>query len=141
MITFNFQVSGDYVFTILHKKWLKSIIREENFVPGDLYYLFCSDDVLVKYNITYLHHDTLTDIITFDEGIDNIVSGSILISLDRVSENAVSRRSSFESELLRVVVHGVLHLCGYKDKTKQEAQQMREREEAALQLYNRMKNS
>lgn len=139
MITFEFQVPCDYTLTLIHKQWLKSVIRKEGFEPGDIYYLFCNDETLSKYNTKYLQHDTLTDIITFDETIDNMVSGSILISLDRVGENAVERSITMESELLRVVVHGVLHLCGYKDKTDADARVMRRKEDASILLFSQMR--
>lgn len=138
MITFKFEERCDYVLTILHKKWLKYVIRREGLEPGDLYFLFTGDEALLKYNIAYLHHDTLTDIITFDERIEDIVSGSILISLDRVRENASGGHLSFETELLRVIVHGVLHLCGYRDETPQEILLMRAKEDAAIGYFERL---
>lgn len=138
MITFEFQMPCEYRFTLSHKKWLKAVIRGEKKEPGDLFYVFCTDSRLLEYNRKYLGHDTLTDIITFDETEGGPVSGSILVSLERVGENAAERSEDFAEELLRVVVHGVLHLCGYKDKTPLEEAEMRRKENAALKLFHEM---
>lgn len=121
-----------------HKQWLKEIIRNENLISGNISYLFCSDEYLIEQNQYFLNHDTYTDIITFDERVGDMVSGSILISVDRVRENAKLFGKSFEEELLRVVAHGTLHICGYKDKTEDEAKEMRFKEEQALQLFKIM---
>ena len=103
-------------------------------MPGDIAYIFCDDDYMLERNVAFLNHDTYTDIITFDECVGNIVAGSILISLDRVGENAEAFGKSFENEFLRVLVHGTLHLCGYKDKTEDEAKTMRQKEDESLAL-------
>lgn len=126
---------------IKQKQWLKDIIRRENLVPGNISYLFCSDEYLIEKNQYFLNHDTYTDIITFDERVGNIVAGSIMISVERVQENAELYGKSFEEELLRVVAHGILHICGYKDKSDEEANEMRLKEEQALQLFRTMYNS
>ena len=89
---------------------------------------------MLERNMSFLNHDTYTDIITFDDCFENLVAGSILISLDRVGENAVKFGKTFEDELLRVIVHGTLHLCGYKDKTDEEAKEMRRKEDESLAL-------
>lgn len=135
MISFEFQVPFSIVPDIKYKQWLKAIIRKENFVPGDISYLFCDDDYLLVQNQHFLNHDTLTDIITFDQCVDKIVSGDIMISLDRVVENAQKFNVSIEKEFLRVVAHGVLHLCGYKDKTDPDAAIMRKMEDESIQMY------
>jgi len=140
MIQFTFQESLPFSLTILHKQWLKEIIRRENRVPGDITYFFCNDEYLHSQNVHFLQHDTLTDIITFDEGMGDIVQGNILISYDRVKDNANIFQVSEQEELLRVVAHGVLHLCGYKDKTDGEARQMRQKEADALTLFSEMLN-
>lgn len=90
---------------------------------------------MLQRNLFFLHHDTLTDIITFDDCIDKLVQGNIIISLERVRENALNFGVSFQQELLRVMAHGVLHLCGYKDKLSDEAKTMREKEAEAIDLY------
>ena len=89
---------------------------------------------MLERNIAFLNHDTYTDIITFDECVGDVVSGSILISVDRVGENAEKFKMTYENEFLRVLVHGTLHLCGYKDKTESEAKLMRQKEDEALAL-------
>ncbi len=136
MITFDFMVPCKVVPDIQHKQWLKSVIRKEGLVPGDISYLFCDDAYLLEQNIAFLHHDTFTDIITFDKRVGEIVSGDIMISLERVAENARKFSVSFEEEFLRVMVHGTLHLCGYKDKTDQEAAEMRRMENESLLMFH-----
>lgn len=136
MITFDFMVPCEVVPDIQHKQWLKSVIRKEGLVPGDISYLFCDDAYLLEQNIAFLHHDTFTDIITFDKRVGEIVSGDIMISLERVAENAQKFSVSFEEEFLRVMVHGTLHLCGYKDKTDQEAAEMRRMENESLAMFH-----
>lgn len=136
MITFDFMVPCEVVPDIQHKQWLKSVIRKEGLVPGDISYLFCDDAYLLEQNIAFLHHDTFTDIITFDKRVGEIVSGDIMISLERVAENAQKFSVSFEDEFLRVMVHGTLHLCGYKDKTDQEAAEMRRMENESLLMFH-----
>lgn len=136
MITFDFMVPCEVVPDIQHKQWLKSVIRKEGLVPGDISYLFCDDAYLLEQNIAFLHHDTFTDIITFDKRVGEIVSGDIMISLERVAENAQKFSVSFEEEFLRVMVHGTLHLCGYKDKTDEEAAEMRRMEDESLAMFH-----
>lgn len=136
MITFDFMLPCEVVPDIQHKQWLKSVIRKEGLVPGDISFLFCDDAYLLEQNIAFLHHDTFTDIITFDKRVGEIVSGDIMISLERVAENAQKFSVSFEEEFLRVMVHGTLHLCGYKDKTDQEAAEMRRMENESLLMFH-----
>lgn len=114
--------------------WIKNVVNEEEFELGDLSYVFCSDDFLHKMNLEYLDHDTLTDIITFDYRQGKLINGEIYISTDRVEENATKYRVSFEDELHRVMIHGVLHICGYNDLTESEQKQMRSKENWALSL-------
>lgn len=129
-----------FSFALLHKQWLKEIIRREHRIPCDIIYFFCDDEYLHTQNVQFLQHDTLTDIITFDEGVGDMVQGNIMISYDRVKDNARTFQVSEQEELLRVVAHGVLHLCGYKDKTEEEAKQMRQKEAEALSLFSEMLN-
>lgn len=136
MISFEFQNSCDFVPTIEHKQWLKAVIRKEQLIPGDILYFFCDDAYLLERNIQFLNHHTLTDIITFDQRVGNVVSGNIMISLDRVVDNAEKFGVSFEEELLRVIVHGTLHICGYKDKSPEEALEMRRMENASLEMFH-----
>lgn len=114
--------------------WIKNVVNEEEFELGDLSYVFCSDDFLHKMNLEYLDHDTLTDIITFDYRQGKLINGEIYISTDRVEENATKYQVSFEDELHRVMIHGVLHICGYNDLTESEEKQMRSKENWALSL-------
>lgn len=137
MINFNIELSGFRLTDRNRKKeLLKQIIREHGFKPGELNYIFLSDEALLKINIEYLNHHTYTDIITFDNSeSDKLIEGDIFISIDRVRENAEKFRTPFENELVRVMAHGVLHLAGYKDKKPEEAQAMREAEERALKTF------
>jgi len=116
--------------------WLESCIMNEGFELGDLSVYFCSDNYLHKMNLEHLQHDTLTDIITFDYTQDTLVSGELYISTDRVVENASLFNVPFSNELHRVLVHGVLHLVGYGDKSEQEALLMRSKEDQYLALLN-----
>ncbi len=118
------------------KNWLKSVVVNEGFILGDLNYVFCSDDYLLKINVEYLEHDYLTDIITFDNSEDEaLIEGDIFISIDRVKDNAGTFQVSDDYELKRVLVHGILHLCGYFDKTDEEEKLMRSKENQYLQLF------
>jgi rRNA maturation RNase YbeY len=120
------------------KKWITDLIKAQNKKVGDISYLFCDDAYLIEVNRTYLDHDTYTDIITFDYVEGDTISGDILISFERVKENAQLFNTTFDQELHRVIIHGVLHLLGQGDKTEAEAAQMRKKEEAALALWNTM---
>lgn len=136
MITFEYISDSSFKPAVSHKIWLQQVIRQEGKVPGDISYIFCDDDYMLERNIEFLNHDTYTDIITFDQCVGDVVSGSILISVDRVVENANKFGKSFENEFLRVLVHGTLHLCGYKDKSDEEAKLMRQKENEALAILN-----
>ena len=123
----------------LLKPWLKELIRQHGFMPGDIAYFFCNDEELLKINQEFLQHDTYTDIITFDYGAAGVVSGEIYISAQRVRDNATELQNLPQDEFLRVVAHGVLHLCGYKDKSEKEAAEMRLQEEGAISLFKKLK--
>ena len=112
--------------------WVRNILKEEGKQPGDIAYIFCMDDYLLKLNIQYLNHHTLTDIITFDYNENVRVSGDILISVERIRENAEIFSKSFNEELGRVMAHGMLHLVGYKDKSKEDKTRMTEKENKYL---------
>lgn len=116
------------------KLWIKTIVDKEKYALGALNYIFCSDDELLEINIKHLNHNTFTDIITFDYTENKKISSDIFISIDRVIENSKKFDTTFENELHRVMIHGVLHLCGYKDKTKSDAELMRKKENAALKF-------
>ena len=112
--------------------WLQKIIEQEGQTLHLLNFIFCSDDYLHRLNVQFLDHDTLTDVITFPYQPPPNLEGEIFISIDRVRENAAAFNATFEQELCRVMVHGVLHLCGYGDKTAAEEKRMREKEDEAL---------
>lgn len=116
-------------------KWIKEVILKEKKKPGSLNYIFCSDEYLLKINQQYLSHNTYTDIITFNGSEDpETISGDIFISIERVEENCNTLKTSFEEELHRVIIHGVLHLIGYKDKSNRQKSLMRKKEDAYLSL-------
>ncbi len=116
------------------KRWVKAIVEKEKKIPGNINYIFVTDEHLYKMNVQFLNHKTYTDIITFDYSDRNKVEGDIYISTDRVIENADKFNSDIETELHRVIIHGVLHLCGYKDKTPKDAKKMRLMEDRSLAL-------
>lgn len=118
------------------KKWLTKVVIRRGKSVGNINYLFCDDEYLLEVNRQYLNHDTYTDIITFDYVAGGLISGDILISIERVKDNAGKFGVTFECELHRVIVHGVLHLLGQGDKTDEEAKEMRSQEEEALMLFH-----
>ena len=118
------------------KKWISEVVLRRQKRVGNISYLFCSDEYLLGVNQQYLNHDTYTDIITFDYVAADLISGDIMISVERVKENATVFNTTFERELHRVVIHGVLHLLGQADKSDAEAAEMRKKEEAALEIWN-----
>ena len=134
--------NGDIDFSLgneeLIKDWISAIIFRHNKKLGKINYLFCSDQMVYDMNLRFLNHDTLTDIITFDYVNGNLISGDITISIDRVGENATLFDTSFEHELHRVIIHGVLHLLGFKDKTPDDAAIMRAKENESLQILDSM---
>ena len=134
--------SQDINFELLEaekmKKWISEVILGRGKRVGNISYLFCDDEYLLGVNQQFLNHDTYTDIITFDYVVADLVSGDIMISINRVGENAEKFGVSFEKELHRVVIHGVLHLLGQGDKSDAEAAEMRRQEEESLALWNTM---
>ncbi len=117
------------------KAWIRRVLKQEGKKEGEINFVFTSDEHLHEVNLQYLSHDTYTDIITFDQTEGLKVSGDIMISVDRVKDNAGKFKSGFEDELRRVIIHGVFHLCGYKDKTAAEEKTMRIKENEALRIY------
>ncbi len=116
------------------RTWISDTIVSEGKTPGDISVIFCNDSFLLEMNIKYLSHDTLTDIITFDYTEGLVISGDIFISVERVKENATTYTKSFADELHRVIIHGVLHLCGYQDKSSKHQVVMRMKEEEYLTI-------
>lgn len=120
------------------KNWVAEVVKRRGKQVGNINYLFCDDEYLLQANMRFLDHDTYTDIITFDYVAGGLISGDIMISTDRVGENAEKFGVPFEHELHRVIIHGVLHLLGQGDKTDSDAAEMRRQEEEALALWNKM---
>ena len=114
--------------------WICRVIRRHGKIPGKINYLFSNDEYVHDVNVRFLNHDTYTDIITFDNVVGDRISGDIIISIDRVEENAALFENTFDEELRRVIIHGVLHLIGNKDKTDEEAKNMRKLENDALKM-------
>lgn len=118
------------------KAFLEKVFRKEKLQLKSLHYIFCSDDYLLQINKDFLNHHYYTDIITFELSFQKgLVQGEVYISIDRVKENAQELQTSFKNELHRVIFHGALHLCGYKDKLKEEIITMRKAEDRLLDLY------
>ena len=116
------------------KDWISSVISSEGFEEGDVSFVFCNDVYLLNINLEFLNHDTLTDIISFDYSMDKQLHGEVYISTERVVENSKEFGVSFTNELHRVIIHGVLHLCGYKDKLEADRELMRNREDTSLDI-------
>lgn len=137
--------NADIFVTIKNKRQISALLiqlfKKEKKQLNQLQYVFCSDEFLLKINKQYLLHDTYTDIITFDLSSpgDKKVDGEVYISYPRVKENASKYEVRFYDELLRVIIHGALHLCGYKDKTKKEQINMRKKEDEYLQIFQQLK--
>ena len=131
-------VSEDVSFNLkthlLVEKWIKATLVAENKILGEITYIFCSDNYLHKINLEHLNHDTFTDIITFNYNVDEIINSDIFISIDRVKDNAETYNITFQNELYRVIIHGVLHLIGYDDKTVSDKKTMRSKEDFYLSL-------
>jgi probable rRNA maturation factor len=138
MILFHFETDFKLQNKILYKKWIQFFTRQLGKKVGDVNYIFCTDDYLHELNVKYLNHDTLTDIITFDYSENNILNGDIFISIERVKENSEKFKINFQEELKRVIAHGVLHLSGFKDKKKEDKSIMRNQEDRALEMFNKV---
>ena len=136
MISFNYE--SDFILEQepVYASWIETIILSENKTLGEISYVFCDDDYLHAINMQYLNHDTLTDIISFDYTEGDVISGDIFVSIERVKDNAIDFKVSFEEELKRVLAHGVLHYCGYKDKTNTDATLMRTKENEKIKLFH-----
>jgi rRNA maturation RNase YbeY len=129
---------SETVFILEHEEeisaWIAEVIKGEGYELGDITYVFCDDAYLHKLNVQFLNHDTLTDIISFDNSLGKQVHGEIYISIERVRENAIGFNVPFLEELHRVIIHGVLHYCGYKDTSKEESDIMRFEENSSLTM-------
>ncbi len=136
MISFNYETDFELDNEALYEDWISRIIESEGFDQGEINYIFCDDEYLHKINVEYLNHDTLTDIISFDYTVGNLIQGDIFVSVERVKDNANDFNVSFEEELKRVLSHGVLHYCGYKDKSPKDEALMRSKEEEKMQMFH-----
>lgn len=136
MIDFNYETEFQLEPPELYISWLSKVIKSEGKEEGDINYIFCDDEYLLEINQQYLDHDTLTDIISFDYSTGNTIGGDVFISVERVLENAKGFEVSFDDELRRVLVHGILHYCGYKDKSKADELLMRQKEEEKMKMFH-----
>lgn len=134
MITFHSLLKFVLKFETEVSKWIEFAIDQEQREMGEITYVFCKDDYLLEKNVKYLKHNTLTDVISFDHGHGIVISGDIYISVDRVTDNADELNIAFNDELQRVMIHGILHFCGYNDKTEDDRTIMRSKEDYYLSL-------
>lgn len=136
MINYNYELDFSLENEDIFSKWIENVVDSENKLLGEISYIFCDDEYLLEINQQYLDHDTLTDIISFDYTQDNIISGDVFISIERVEENAKDLNIDFQEELKRVMIHGVLHYCGYKDKTESDEILMRSKEDEKILMFH-----
>jgi probable rRNA maturation factor len=136
MINFNYETDFNLDNEEAIATWLEKVITSENKKEGEINYIFCDDEYLHKINVEYLDHNTLTDIISFDYSMGNELHGDIFVSIERVKDNANDFNVSFEEELKRVLVHGILHYCGYKDKGEAEELLMRSKEDEKIAMFH-----
>lgn len=136
MIHYNYQTDFSLTEEDNYSIWIERILLSEGKDLGEIEYFFVDDDTLLDLNETHLQHDTFTDIITFDYVVHNLIQGDIFISVDRVKDNAKNLQIDFHNELLRVMAHGLLHLCGYGDKSEYEQKFMRQKEEEKIQMFH-----
>ena len=136
MISFNYEIDFVLDNEAQYEDWINRIIASEGFEEGEINYIFCDDEYLHKINMEYLNHDTLTDIISFDYSEGNFLHGDIFVSIERVKENAFEFNVSFDEELKRVLSHGVLHYCGYKDKSPKDEDLMRLKENEKILMFH-----
>lgn len=136
MISFNSEIDFQLDNEILFSNWISNVIFSENKKEGDINYIFCDDEFILEINKQYLNHDYYTDIISFDYSVGNELHGDIFISIERVQENAEDFNVTFDEELKRVIIHGILHYCGYKDKSEDEEVVMRSKENEKIKMFH-----
>ena len=136
MIDFNYELEFTLDDEAVYASWLTKVIESENKKLGEINYIFCDDEYLLAINVEYLNHDTLTDIISFDYTEGNLLQGDIFVSVERVRENANDFNVAFEDEIKRVLSHGILHYCGYKDKSPEDELLMRSKEDEKIQMFH-----
>ena len=136
MTTFNYETDFELPDEVALETWVELIISNKGFEPGEINFIFCDDEYLHRLNVEFLQHDTFTDVISFDNSLGKLISGDIFISVERVKENAVEFNATLEEELHRVMIHGILHFLGFKDKTTDDEKVMRKEENDALLFLN-----
>ena len=136
MISFNYELEFLLENEGQYSSWISNVISSENKKEGDINYIFCDDEYILEINKQYLDHDYYTDIISFDYSVGNELHGDIFVSIERVRENAIEFEVTFDEELKRVLAHGVLHYCGYKDKTVEEELTMRSKEDEKIKMFH-----
>ncbi|THF47676.1 rRNA maturation RNase YbeY [Flavobacterium supellecticarium] len=136
MISFNYETDFALENETAYEEWITTVIESENKHEGEINYIFCDDEYLHKINVEYLDHDTLTDIISFDYTVGNELHGDIFISVERVQDNAADFNVSFDEEMKRVMIHGILHYCGYKDKSEKDELLMRAKEDEKVAMFH-----
>ena len=135
-ISFAFQTNCSLKKRTILKQWITTIVEKNKKEVGEISYIFCSDEQLLEINKEFLNHDYYTDIITFDYSEADVISGDLFISIERIKDNAKTLKTSYQEELHRVIIHGVLHLLGYKDKTEVESENMRKLEDECLLILS-----
>lgn len=136
MINFYYETDIEFNNEDFLVKWIRSVIISEEKTEGEISFIFCDDEYLLKINQDFLNHNTYTDIISFDNSLGNQLNGDIFISTERVKENAVEFNVKEEEEMRRVIIHGILHFCGYKDKSTEEEKLMRSKEDEKLLMFH-----
>ena len=135
MISFNYETEFTLENETLFSDWISRVILSENKKEGDINYVFCDDEYILEINKQYLDHDYYTDIISFDYCVGNELHGDVFVSIDRVKENATDFDVTFDDELKRVIIHGILHYIGYKDKSEEEELLMRQKENEKIAMF------
>jgi probable rRNA maturation factor len=136
MISFNSEIDFQLDNEVGYSNWISKVILSESKKEGDINFIFCDDDFLLEINKQYLNHDYYTDIISFDYSVGNELHGDVFISVERVQENAEDFNVTFDEELKRVIIHGILHYCGYKDKSEEDEAIMRNKEDEKIKLFH-----
>lgn len=136
MISFNYETDFLLDNETQFSDWISRVILSENKKEGDINYIFCDDEYILEINKQYLDHDYYTDIISFDYSVGNELNGDIFVSIERVKENATDFNATFDEELKRVIIHGILHYCGYKDKSEEDEALMRSKEDEKTKMFH-----
>lgn len=136
MIHYNYETDFALKNEGLFSDWIERVVLSEGKELGEVSYIFCDDEYLLQINQEYLNHDTFTDIISFDYSEGSLISGDVFVSIERVLDNAANFNVPFEEELKRVIIHGILHYCGYKDKSENDEMLMRSKEDEKIKLFH-----